>query len=76
MLALAMPILFPITVGLGFDGVWFGILTVKMIEVALVSPPFGLNVYVVQGIAPHVRLEEIFLGILPFLLVDLVIIAF
>jgi len=75
MLALTMPVLFPIVVGLGFKGVWFGILTVKMIEVALISPPFGLNVYVVQAAAPHVRLEEIFLGILPFLLVDLVVVA-
>jgi len=75
MLALTMPILFPIAVALGFEGVWFGILTVKMIEVALVSPPFGLNVYVVQAAAPHVRLEEIFLGILPFLFVDLVVVA-
>ena len=75
MLALTMPTLFPRIVGLGFDGVWFGILTVKMVEVALVSPPFGLNVYVVQGMAPHIRLEEIFLGILPFLVVDLVVIA-
>jgi len=75
MLALTMPILFPIAVGCGFEGVWFGILTVKMIEVALVSPPFGLNVYVVQAAAPHVRLEEIFLGVLPFLFVDLVVVA-
>jgi len=71
MMLLTLPIVFPATVALGFDPIWFGIIVVKMCEMCLVTPPVGLNVYTVFSVAPDVRLEDIFRGILPFLMVDL-----
>ncbi|WP_101589566.1 TRAP transporter large permease [Brevibacterium jeotgali] len=73
-LVIAMPLMYPVVMDLGYDGVWFGILVVKLIEVGLVSPPVGLSCYVVSGTA-GVRVETVFKGVLPFLLVDVVIIA-
>ena len=73
MLALTLPIIYPFIESLGVNGIWFGILVIKMQEIALITPPLGLNVYVVKGLAPEgTRLEDIFMGILPFLLMDLV----
>ena len=54
---------------------WFGILVVKMIEIALITPPVGLNVYVLRGAVPQVSTAEIFRGIVPFLYVQLVNVA-
>jgi len=70
MLMLTVPIIFPAIVALGFDPIWFGIIVVKMCEMCLMTPPVGLNVYAVKSVAPDIPLEEIFKGIFPFLLVD------
>jgi len=68
--------LFPLIESLGINGIWFGIMVIKMTEIALITPPLGLNVYVVKGLAPEeIRLEDIFMGILPFLLMDLLTLA-
>jgi C4-dicarboxylate transporter DctM subunit len=76
MMALTLPVLFPLIESLGINGIWFGILVIKMTEVALITPPLGLNVYVVKGLAPEdIRLEDIFAGIMPFLLMDIVTLA-
>lgn len=76
MMALTLPIVFPMIEALGIDGIWFGILVIKMTEVALITPPLGLNVYVVKGLAPDdTRLEDIFMGIFPFLLMDILTLA-
>ena len=72
MMALTLPIFGPIVEKLGFDMVWFGILVVKMIEIGLITPPVGLNVYVLKGVLPDVSTEDIFRGTLPFLVVQLV----
>lgn len=72
MMLLTLPIIYPAIVALGFDPIWFGIIVVKMCEICLVTPPVGLNVYAVYSVAPNVRLEDIFRGILPFLAVDVV----
>jgi tripartite ATP-independent transporter DctM subunit len=67
MMALTLPILFPLIESLGINGVWFGIMVIKMTEIALITPPLGLNVYVVKGLAPkETRLEDIFMGIFHF----------
>jgi len=71
MMMLTLPIVFPAVVALGFSPVWFGIIVVKMCEMCLLTPPVGLNVYAVHSVAPDIPLEEIFRGILPFLLVDI-----
>lgn len=73
MLLLTVPVFFPIVTGLGFDPVWFGIVVVVVVEISLITPPVGLNVYVVRSASPvPLRLEEVFAGVTPFLLMDLV----
>jgi TRAP-type C4-dicarboxylate transport system permease large subunit len=67
MIVLTIPVLFPLVVGLGFDPLWFSVLGVIMIEAGLITPPIGINVYVIGGIAPDVPLSKIFRGIMPFL---------
>ncbi|MGH7383881.1 MAG: TRAP transporter large permease [Candidatus Rokuibacteriota bacterium] len=70
MMALTLPIFGPIVEQLGFDMIWFGILVVKMIEIALITPPVGLNVYVLRGQLPDVPTADIFRGTIPFLWVQ------
>jgi len=73
-MGITLPMTFPIIVGLGFDPVWFGVLVLKTCEIGLVSPPLGLNCYVVQA-ATGVPLEKVFAGIFPFILVDIIVLA-
>jgi C4-dicarboxylate transporter DctM subunit len=65
MIVLTIPVVFPIIVNLGFDPIWFGVLITAMSEMALITPPVGLNVYVVSGVT-KVPLEEVFRGVFPF----------
>jgi C4-dicarboxylate transporter, DctM subunit len=71
-LLLTIPVAYPVVTDLGFDGIWFGILVVKMIELGLITPPVGINVYVVAGAAPGLTVEESFRGVLPFGVMDVV----
>jgi tripartite ATP-independent transporter DctM subunit len=66
MLVLTIPIVFPLILDLGYDPIWFGVLLVVILEMSLISPPLGLNVFVVKGISDGVPMGEIFKGILPF----------
>jgi len=66
MLVLTLPIVFPLIVQLGFDPIWFGVVMVIVLEMGLISPPVGVNVFVVKGIAADVPMGRIFAGILPF----------
>ncbi len=66
MLVLTLPIFFPIVLNLGIDPIWFGVLTVLALEMGLISPPVGLNVFIVKSVAPSVPLSEIFRGVIPF----------
>ncbi|MDZ7810786.1 MAG: TRAP transporter large permease [Arhodomonas sp.] len=72
MLLLTVPIFFPIVQALGFDPIWFGILVVVAIEISLITPPIGLNVFVLNTVLPDTRLGTIFHGVTPFLLMDVV----
>jgi tripartite ATP-independent transporter DctM subunit len=72
MLILTVPIFFPLMVTLGFDPVWFGVTVVIMMEQALITPPVGLNVFVIKGMAKDVPISKIFAGIIPFWLAMLV----
>ena len=63
-------------VDLGYDPIWFGVLLVVVLEMGLISPPLGLNVFVVKGIAENVPMNQIFKGIIPFWLAMLVCAAF
>ena len=66
MLVLTMPVFFPVIVELGFDPIWFGVLVVLTLEMGLISPPVGVNVFIVKSVAPNVPLGSIFAGVLPF----------
>lgn len=66
MLVLTLPIFFPIVTDMGIDPIWFGVLVVLTLEMGLISPPVGLNVFIVKSVAPKVPLGEIFLGVIPF----------
>lgn len=66
MLVLTLPIVHPIILTLGYDPIWFGVVMVIVLEMGLISPPVGVNVFVVKGIAEDVPMTQIFAGILPF----------
>jgi tripartite ATP-independent transporter DctM subunit len=67
LMVLTLPILYPlVTVTLGFDGIWFGVLMVIMLNIGMVTPPVGMNVYVTAGVAKNVPLMTIFRGVTPF----------
>ena len=66
MMVLTIPIVYPMITGLGYDPIWFGTLLVVVLEMSLISPPLGLNVFVVKGISDGVPMNEIFKGVLPF----------
>jgi tripartite ATP-independent transporter DctM subunit len=70
MLLLTLPVVYPAVVALGYDPVWFGIIVVKMCEVCLITPPVGLNCYVVSAVRPDIPLGDVFKGIFPFFLAD------
>jgi C4-dicarboxylate transporter, DctM subunit len=74
MLLITIPIYYPIITQLGYDGIWFGVIVVGMIEVGMVSPPFGLVVYSLKSIAPEVDLFKIFKGCMIFMVIQLVVI--
>jgi tripartite ATP-independent transporter DctM subunit len=75
MLVLTMPIFFPVIVELGFDPIWFGVLVVIMLEMGLITPPVGMNVFIVKSVAPTVPLAEIFRGVWPFLIAMATLVA-
>ncbi|HEX5779706.1 MAG TPA: TRAP transporter large permease [Xanthobacteraceae bacterium] len=65
-LVLTIPIVIPIIIALGYDLIWFGVLMVVVLEMGLISPPVGINVFVVKGLVPDVPLGTVFAGIFPF----------
>jgi C4-dicarboxylate transporter, DctM subunit len=70
---ITMPIVYPVIISLGFNGIWFGIIIVKLIEIAFITPPVGLNVFTCKGIAPpSIRLHDIFIGCLWFFVCDII----
>ncbi|MFV0439039.1 MAG: TRAP transporter large permease [Desulfopila sp.] len=75
LVTLTIPIFFPIVSALAFDPIWFGVIIVLVAEMGVITPPVGVNVYVIKGIVPEVPLETIFKGVLPFTLAVLVCIA-
>jgi tripartite ATP-independent transporter DctM subunit len=71
MLLLTVPIFFPLVISLGFDPVWFGIVVVVVTEISLITPPVGLNVFVLKGVIKDVPTSTIFRGVTPFWAVDI-----
>ena len=68
-LLITVPIIFPVVLALGFDPIWFGVIMVRMFEIGAITPPMGLNVYILAA-ATDVPIGTIFRGIIPFLLAD------
>ena len=75
MIVITIPILLPVLQVLQFDLVWFGVIIVLCVEMALITPPVGGNIFVLKGVAPEFKIEEIFKGALMFVLPILVTIA-
>lgn len=71
MILLTVPIFFPLVIELGYDPIWFGIVVVVITEISLITPPVGLNVFVLRGVLPDVRTFTIFRGVTPFWIADL-----
>jgi tripartite ATP-independent transporter DctM subunit len=72
MIILLVPIVFPVITELGFDPIWFGVIIVMTVELGLITPPVGMNVFVINSIARSVSLPTIFKGVMPFVLTDIV----
>lgn len=67
MLVVTIPIYYPVILAAGFDPIWFGVIAVIVIEMGMITPPVGLNVFVVRGVAGDVALRTVFAGVIPFL---------
>ena len=80
MIILTVPIIFPVITGLGFDPIWFGVIIVMTVELGLIHPPVGMNVFVIKTVVQEVSFTTIFRGVIPFVLTDItrlvVLIAF
>ena len=75
MILLTMPVFFPVIVHLGFDPLWFGIIIVCVVEIGLISPPVGMNMFVLRTLLPEVSTGTVFSGVLPFMWADIVRLA-
>ncbi len=76
MMVLTMPVIFPIVQALHFDPIWFGVIAVLMMEAGLITPPMGLNIFTVAGVAKGVSVETIFRGVAPFLAAVFLVVFF
>ena len=72
MIILTVPIIFPVIRALGFDPIWFGVIIVMTVELGLIHPPVGMNVFVIKSVIKDVSFSTIFAGVLPFILTDLI----
>ena len=72
MVMLTVPIFYPIVASLGFDLVWFGIIVVVAAEISLITPPLGLNIFMIKNVMPDVPLGTIIRGVTPFVMMDIV----
>ena len=69
---LTIPVFFPVIMGLGYDPIWFGILIVTVVEIGMISPPVGLNLFVLNSLLPDVKLSTLYRGVWPFVVADVV----
>jgi C4-dicarboxylate transporter, DctM subunit len=72
MVILTVPIVFPVITALGFDPIWFGVVIVMTVELGLIHPPVGMNVFVIKSVIKDVNMSTIFVGVLPFVVTDLI----
>jgi len=72
MVLLTLPVFFPVIIHLGYDPVWFGVLIVVAVEIGLISPPVGMNLFVLKTLLPGVPTTTVFSGVMPFMVADCV----
>ena len=72
MIILTIPIIFPVITQLGFDPIWFGVIIVMTVELGLIHPPVGMNVFVIKSVVQDVSFSTIFIGVLPFIVTDII----
>ncbi|HVZ53119.1 MAG TPA: TRAP transporter large permease [Pseudolabrys sp.] len=75
MIILTIPIVFPVVKALGFDPIWFGVIIVMTVELGLIHPPVGMNVFVIKSVIKDVKLSTVFYGVMPFVLTDILRLA-
>ncbi|MDO9411518.1 MAG: TRAP transporter permease [Pseudolabrys sp.] len=75
MIILTIPIIFPIITALGFNPIWFGVVVVMTVELGLIHPPVGMNIFVIKSVVEDVKISTIFYGVLPFIITDLIRLA-
>src|SRR5699024_3344822 len=73
-LVITVPLIYPVAMDMGFDGIWLGVMIIKLIEIGMVTPPVGINVFVVAGTA-RIPTMEVFRGVWPFVLLELLLLA-
>jgi C4-dicarboxylate transporter DctM subunit len=71
MIILTVPIIYPVIIQLGFDPIWFGVIIVMTVELGLIHPPVGMNVFVIKSVVKDVSFTTIFKGVIPFVVTDL-----
>ncbi len=71
MILLTVPIFFPIILALGYDPVWFGILVVMVVEIGLITPPIGVNLFVIRSVMPDIPMMAVVRGVIPFIVADI-----
>jgi len=75
LIMLTVPIIFPLVTKLGFDPIWFGVIIVLVTDIGVITPPVGINVFIIKGVVPDVPLATIFKGTVPFLIGMIVVTA-
>jgi TRAP-type C4-dicarboxylate transport system permease large subunit len=71
MIILTVPIIFPVIRELGFDPIWFGVIIVMTVELGLIHPPVGMNIFVIKSVIEDAKISTIFYGVMPFIITDL-----
>ena len=72
MIILTIPIIFPVITALGFNPIWFGVIIVMTVELGLIHPPVGMNIFVIKSVVEDVKISTIFYGVMPFIITDLI----
>ena len=75
LIIVSVPIFFPVALKLGFDPVWFGIIIVRMMEIAAITPPYGLNLFVIKGVVKDTDMITVYKGVVPFIMADIIHVA-
>ena len=74
-MVLTLPFVYPLIIGMGYDPVWWGVINVVIMELGMITPPLGINVFVLHGMASDLPLKQIYRGVLPFVAADVLRLA-